>query len=77
MKYKAIAVDIVPGESAERIASDNSSEGYGDSIREAETEAIRKSAVNCDRRVYVQEDEAPFRVVKGPYRLSRRTHGSL
>lgn len=30
---------------------------------------MKYRAVNCNRRVYVTEDDAPFRTVKGPYIL--------
>ena len=69
MQYRATVVDLVPGVDDDRRARDCSSEAVADSIEKAEAEALEGSAVNCKRRVYVTEDDAPFRTVKGPYIL--------
>ena len=67
MTYRAIVVDLVPGVDDDKRADECSSEGVADTIEQAITDALEGSAVNCNRRVYVTEEDEPFRTVKGPY----------
>ena len=69
MQYKATVVDLIPGESDEKLAAEATSYGYGETIAQAEQAALAGSAANCNRRVYVEEFRAPYRIVKGPYVL--------
>ena len=66
-RYTATVVDLIPGLSDEDRAAD-ASEYAADTIHDAERGAISGSAVNCHRRVYV-EDTTTMAVVKGPYIL--------
>jgi hypothetical protein len=69
ISYRATVVDLVPGVSDEKRATECTSEAVAETIEEAERQAIDGSAVNCNRRVYVAEEFGSFRTVKGPYVL--------
>lgn len=71
MTYRAVVIDLVPNVDDATRADVCTSEAVADTIDEAERDALSKSAVNCNRRVYVQQNEPPFQIVKGPYVLRR------
>ena len=68
MQYHATVVSLTdpPQTDLDRIA-DCTSTATADNIQDAVKLALDNSAVNCPRRIYVEDDEG--RIVKGPYLL--------
>lgn len=71
-RYKATVVDLPHGYDGPD--PDQVSTAYAATVDEAESLALAGSAVNCNRRVYV-EDMADWRVVKGPYVCRAKRNG--